>query len=177
MRSLNSQLKVLTVATFFLFGLCAGAWAQELKQLKLTDKQVLSFIAAQPDFEPLSSKLFEGGEKPDAALLQKLETLAKKHSFADFAEYEDVGANISMVLDGLDTESGTYSEPLDRMKKELEEVKADDALSAKDKKIAIEDLTDDIAAAAPIKYKENIAVVQKHLPALEKLSPDDGDNP
>ncbi len=63
---------------------------------------MIAFITAQKDFQPLAGKLLEGGDKPNDALLGELETIAKKHGFASFTEFEDVGANITLVLDGLD---------------------------------------------------------------------------
>lgn len=163
---------------------CAGLglWAlggsearaqDDLKQIELNDKLVSSFIAAQKDFAPLSSKLAEGGDKPDAALTAQLEEIAKKNGFASFAEFEDVGANITIVLDGLDRSSGTYTDPAEKMKKELEEIKADDSIPADDKKLAVDDLTQEIAAAQPLKYKNNIDVVKKHIAELEKLIPEE----
>ena len=96
-KSLVAAVALLGSAAFAL-----GASAQEIKQMQLSDKQIESFIAAQKDFAPLASKLLEGGEKPNDALTAELEGVAKKHGFASFAEYEDVGANISIVLEGLD---------------------------------------------------------------------------
>src|SRR3990172_6913393 len=91
--------------------------------MQLTDKQVASFIEAQKDFAPLSGKLLEAGEKPDDALVKQLEDIAKKHGFASFTEFEDVGANITIVLDGLDRKTGAYTDPIEKMKQELEEIK------------------------------------------------------
>lgn len=168
------------VASLSLLGLAAlatGASAQEIKQMQLSDKQVESFIAAQKDFAPLASKLLEGGEKPNDALTAELEGVAKKHGFASFAEYEDVGANISIVLEGLDRKSGTYTDPVDKMKKELEDIKADSSIPDEDKKLAIDDLNQEIAAAQPLQYKDNIEVVKKHREAIEKLIPEEGEAP
>lgn len=169
--------KVLAAAVAALGVLAVGtiAGAQEIKQMQLTDKQIESFIAAQKDFAPLASKLLEGGEKPDDTLTAELETVAKKHGFANFAEYEDVGANISIVLEGLDRKSGTYTDPVDKMKKELEDIKADSSIPEEDKKLAIDDLNQEIAAAQPLKFKDNIDVVKKHREAIEKLIPEEGD--
>ena len=50
---------------------------EELKQIELTDKQVAGFIAAQKDLQPLSSKLLEGGDKPDDALKGELDAIAR----------------------------------------------------------------------------------------------------
>jgi lipase chaperone LimK len=177
MSSFNSRLKALTVAFCVGAGMaCAGATgavAQELKQIELTEEKVVAFIAAQKDFAPLAGKLAEGGETPDAALTKQLEEIAKKHGFASFAEFEDVGANVTIVLDGLDRQSGTYTDPVEKMKKELDEIKADATIPADDKKLAVDDLTQEIAAAQPLKYTSNIEVVKKHISEIEQLIPEE----
>jgi hypothetical protein len=168
-----ATLAAVVCAGLGLLGLGAGAHAQELKQIELNDKLVSAFIAAQKDFAPLSSKLAEGGDKPDASLTAQLEEIAKKNGFANFEEFEDVGANITIVLDGLDRSNGTYTDPAEKMKKELEEIKADASIPAEDKKLAVDDLTQEIAAAQPLKFKGNIDVVKKHIAELEKLIPEE----
>lgn len=165
------------IAALSVLAIGANAVAQEIKQMQLTDKQIEAFIAAQKDFAPLASKLLEGGEKPDDGLTAELETVAKKHGFTNFAEYEDVGANISIVLEGLDRKSGAYTDPIDKMKKELEDIKADTSIPEDDKKLAIDDLSQEIAAAQPLQFKDNIEVVKKHRAAIEKLIPEEGEIP
>jgi hypothetical protein len=139
----------------------------------LTDQQVTAFIAAQKDFAPLASKLVEAGESPDEALTKELEDIAKKHGFASFAEFEDVGANITLILDGLDRSSGTFTDPVEKMKKELEDIKADDSIPPEDKKLAVDDLTQEIAAAKPLEHKGNVEVVKKHVAEIEALIPEE----
>jgi hypothetical protein len=174
MRTFLRQIQTLSLALFAGIGMSVAASAQEFKQVQLSEKQVQSFIEAQKDFAPLSSKLVEGGEKPDEGLKKQLEDVAKKHGFASFSEFEDVGANITIVLDGLDRASGNYTDPVEKMKKELEEIKADDSIPADDKKLAIDDLTQEISAAQPLKYKENVDIVKKHIADLETLMPEEG---
>lgn len=176
MRHALRNFAALIIATC-LTGLGGSAFAQEIKQMQLNDKQVESFIAAQKDFAPLASKLLEGGEKPSDNLIGELEAVAKKHGFATFAEYEDVGANISIVLEGLDRKSGEYVDPVEKMKKELDDIKADTSIPEEDKKLAIDDLNLEIAAAQPLKFKENVEVVKKHRDAIEKLIPEEGEAP
>ncbi len=149
------------------------ARAQEFKQIELNDKLVVSFIAAQKDFQPLSSKLAEGSDKPDEALTKELEEIAKKNGFASFAEFEDVGANITLVLDGLDRKTGAYTDPVEKMKKELEEIKADTTIPADDKKLAVDDLTEEIKQSEPLKFKGNIDVVKAHIKEIEELIPEE----
>jgi hypothetical protein len=175
MRHFFRNFTAVLIASLIVFG--AKVRAQEIKQIQLSDKQVESFIAAQKDFAPLASKLLEGGEQPSETLLAELEAVAKKHGFASFAEYEDVGANISIVLEGLDRKSGEYVDPVEKMKKELEDIKADTSIPEEDKKLAIEDLNLEIAAAQPLKFKENVEVVKKHRDAIEKLIPEEGEVP
>jgi hypothetical protein len=151
----------------------SGLSAQEFKQVELNDKLVTSFISAQKDFAPLASKLVEGGDTPDEALTKELEDIAKKHGFASFEEFEDVGANITLVLDGLDRSTGKFTDPIEKMKKELEEIKADASIPAEDKKLAVDDLTQEIAAAQPLKHTGNIDVVKKHVDAIEALIPEE----
>jgi len=168
-----SLARVLGLGATFAAAGSLGAAAQEFKQIELTDQMVTSFIAAQKDFAPLASKLAEGGETPDAALTKDLEDIAKKHGFKDFAEFEDVGANITIILDGLDRTAGTYTDPVEKMKKELDEIKADDSIPPEDKKLAVDDLTQEIASAEPLKFKANIDVVKKHIAAIEELIPEE----
>lgn len=158
-------------------GLCVSqvrtAAAEDFKQIELTDKLVTSFIAAQKEFQPLSSKLAEGSDKPDEALTKELDDIAKKNGFQNFTEFEDVGANITVVLDGLDRKTGTYTDPVEKMKKELEEIKADSTIPAEDKKLAVDDLSEEIKTAQPLKFKGNIDVVKAHIKEIEELIPEE----
>jgi hypothetical protein len=161
-------------------GLAAVIWSgtsraqdvEELKQIELSEKQVAGFIAAQTDLQPLSAKLLEGGDRPDDALKGELDNIAKKHGFANFDDMEIVGANISIVLDGLDPKTGDYTDPVEKMKLELENIKADASIPEDDRKLVIEDLNQEIAAAKPLQFQSNIEVVKKFQPDLEKLTVD-----
>ncbi|MGL4397592.1 MAG: hypothetical protein ACRCS9_13710 [Hyphomicrobium sp.] len=146
----------------------SAAMAQDLKQIKLTDTQVKSFIAAQGDLAGIASKIQAAGDKPDPALQTELETIAKKHGFTDFAELDDVAANISMVMAGLDSQSGDYVDPVEALQKELEDVKKDDSIPEADKKQLVEELTEAISTTPPLQNKENIEVVKVHRAEIEK---------
>ena len=91
-----------------------------INQIKLTEAQVKSFIAAQPDLVDVLPKLQKADDTPDAALEAELDGIAKKHGFSDFSELDDVAANISLVMSGLDTQSGQFNDPVEALKKELE---------------------------------------------------------
>jgi hypothetical protein len=146
----------------------SGVGAQDINQIKLTEKQVQGFIAAQKDLTGIAGELQAAGDKPDAKLQSKLEDIAKKQGFATFAELDDVAANISLVMAGLDPQSGEFSDPIEMLKKEMEEIKADNSIPAKDKKQMLEELAEALKTTPPLKYSENIAVVKKHREAIEK---------
>ena len=78
-----------------------SAAEQDVKQIKLTDEQVQHFIAAQTDLASIASKIQAAGDSPDPALQAELEGIATKHGFGNFAELDDVAANISIVMAGL----------------------------------------------------------------------------
>src|SRR5690242_780213 len=73
---------------------------EDVKQIKLTEDQVKNFIAAQPDLASIATKIQAAGDKPDPALQAELEGIATKHGFGNFAELDDVAANISIVMAG-----------------------------------------------------------------------------
>jgi hypothetical protein len=145
-----------------------GATAQEVKQIKLSDTQVTNFIKAQGDLASMASKIQAAGEKPDPALQAELEGIAKKHGFNDFAELDDVAANISIVMAGLDTQTGNFTDPVEALQKELEDVKKDESIPEADKKQLVEELTEAIKTTPPLQNKENIEVVKTHRADIEK---------
>lgn len=141
--------------------------AQDVTQIKLTEEQVKGFIAAQKDLAAVSSKLQEAGDKPDEALLAELETIAKKHGFKSFQELDDVIANISIVMAGLDPQTGTFTDPQEALKKELAEIQADASIPAEEKKQLVEELNEAIQTTPPLKHVENVEVVKKLRTEIE----------
>ncbi|HMN37468.1 MAG TPA: hypothetical protein PKD49_07115 [Hyphomicrobium sp.] len=151
-----------------ILGLLGAAQAQEVKQIKLTEAQVKSFISAQGDLAAIASKIQSAGEKPDPALQAELEDIAKKHGFKDFAELDDVAANISIVMAGLDAQTGNFVDPVDALQKELEDVKKDESIPEADKKQLIEELSEAIKTTPPLQNRENIDVVKAHRAEIEQ---------
>src|SRR5262245_43491997 len=97
--------------------------ATALKQIRLTEKQVQSFLAAQKQIAPLAEKLESMGDKGDPALEKQVEQIAKSNGFATLEELGNVGSNISVVLAGLDPTTGEFTEPPDQIRKEIDEIK------------------------------------------------------
>jgi hypothetical protein len=145
----------------------AAAPDEPVKQIQLTEAQVKSFISAQPDLAGVAGKLQEAGEKLDPALQAELDAIAKKHGFANFGELDDVAANISIVMAGLD-QSGEFTEPVEALKKELSEVEADSSIPDDDKKQLVDELNEAIKTTPAVEHKENIDLVKAHRAEIEK---------
>lgn len=146
----------------------AAPEAKEVKQIKLTEAQVGNFIKAQSDLAAIASKIQAAGEKADPALQAELEGIAKKHGFSTFEELDDVAANISIVMAGLDTQTGEFTDPVEALQKELDDVKKDDSIPEADKKQLVDELSEAIKTTPPLENKENIEVVKSHRAEIEK---------
>jgi hypothetical protein len=141
---------------------------QDVKQIKLTDDQVKHFIAAQTDLASIESRMQSAGDEPDPALQAELEKIAKKNGFSNFAELDDVAANISLVMAGLDTETGNFVDPVDGLRKQLQDVQNDKTMPEADKKQLVDELKEAIETTPKLEYKENIDIVKAHRAEIEK---------
>jgi len=140
-----------------------------VKQIPLTAKHVEGFIAAQKDMATVAEKMQGNSDKPDPKVQAELESIAKKHGFASFAEYDDVAANISMVMAGIDPQTKAFTEPQIAIKKEIEEVTADKSIPEKEKKQMLDELNDALKSAAPIQFPSNIEIVTKYYDKIDAV--------
>lgn len=146
----------------------ALAPAPEINQVRLNDKQVVGFLGAQKDLVAITAKLEAAGDTIDEKLQKELDEIGKKNGFKDFADFEEIRANIMMVLAGIDPDNGEYSDPIELIKKDIEAIKADKALSDADRKVQLEEMSDALKEMQPLKFKENIDVVKKHAKAIDE---------
>jgi hypothetical protein len=146
----------------------AQAPQDDVKQIKLSDEQVKRFIAAQTDLAAIASKIQAAGDTPDPALQAELESIATKHGFGNFAELDDVAANISIVMAGLDSSTGNFVDPVEALKKERDDVQKDSSIPDADKKQLMDELTEAIGTTPKLEYKENIEIVKAHKAEIEK---------
>lgn len=156
-----------------LFGMASTpslAADEPFKQLKLEEKMIKGFIGAQKDMADLAQKNPPPQDgKPDPKIQAELESIAKKHGFGSFAEFDDVAFNISIVMGGLDPQTGAFTDPITAIKKEIEEVKADKSIAEKDKKQMLEELNEALRTTEPIKFPENIEVVKKYREKIDAV--------
>jgi hypothetical protein len=98
-----------------------GATAQQVKQIKLTEKHIQGFMAASKDM----AQLYEGAnpDKPDPKVEAQAGVVAKKNGFASLAEYDGASMNISMIMSGIDPQTKKFTEPPEQIKNEIAALK------------------------------------------------------
>jgi hypothetical protein len=142
-----------------------AATAQEVKQIKLTEKHIQGFMAASKDM----AQLYEGADpdKPDPKMEAQAAAVAKRNGFASLAEYDDASMNISMIMSGIDPQSRKFTEPPEQIKREIAALKADKSVLEMEKREGLAQLEAALKNAKPIQFKENIALVKY----FDKLAP------
>ena len=158
---------IVAVALTHLIGVAAAQNA--VKQIKLTDQQIEGFINAQKDMSAVAEKMQSNSDKPDPKVQAELEAVAKKHGFASFAEYDDVAANISMVMAGIDPQSRAFTEPKVAIQKEIDEVKGDTSIPEKEKKQMLDELAEALKSAQPIQHPANVELVKKYWEKIDAV--------
>jgi hypothetical protein len=141
-----------------------AATAQEVKQIKLTDHHIQSFMTAYEDI----AKVYDGAEadKPDPKLEAQAEAVAKKHGFSSLAQYDDVSMNITMIMSGIDPQTKRFTEPPEQIKNEIAALKADKSVPEAEKKEGLAELEAARRSARPIRFKENIGLVLQYFDQL-----------
>ena len=105
-------------------------------------------------------------DPPDPKHQAELEAIAKKNGFKDFAEYDDVAANIP-VMGGIDPQSKQYVDPQTAIKKEMAEVAADKTIPEKEKKDLLKELEEALTTAQSVQYPSNIELVRKYYDKID----------
>jgi hypothetical protein len=145
------------------------AAAPEINQVRLNEKHIQGFLGAQKDLIAITAKLEAAGDTIDDKLQNELDDIGRKHGFKDFADFEEIRANVMMVLAGIDPDNGEYSDPIELIKKDIEAIKADKALSAEDRKTQLEEMNEALKEMQPLKFKENIDVVKKYAKQIDEV--------
>jgi hypothetical protein len=143
------------------------ASAQEVKQIRLTEKHMQGFIAVFEDVAQLYDRASQ--DKPDPKLEAQAEALVKQNGFANLAEYDDVSMNIALIMAGIDPQTKKFTEPPEQIKQQIDAVKSDKSIPEAEKKEDLEQLGTALKSAKPIQFKDNISLVRKYYDRLTEL--------
>ena len=72
-----------------------------------------------------------------------------------------------MVMTGMDSKTKVFTEPAIAIKEEIQEVTANKALPAEEKKQMLEELNEALKSAQPIQFPSNIELVKKHYDKID----------
>ena len=160
----------------FALALCVPgtAAAQEVKQIRLTEKHIQGFIAADDEM----AKIYGANvDNSDPKVRAQGDAVARKNGFASLAEYDDVSVNIAILMSHIDPKTRKFTEPAERIRGEIAALKADKSVSDEGKKEALAELDMALKGAKPIQFKDNIALVTQYydklLPLMQVLGPSD----
>jgi len=137
-----------------------------VKQIRLSEQQVQSFIAAYKDMAAASGSALR---HPNPKVRAASEIIAKKSGFKDFANYDEVAANILMIFAGINPKTRQYTDPQTAVKKKIAEISADKGLRATDKKELLHEFKKRLNAAEPIQYPSNIELVEKYYDQINSI--------
>jgi hypothetical protein len=143
----------------------AVAWsapaAAQPPQIPLTAEQVEGFIKGNREVSALFAKI-EDAESPDPKMLDALDEAARKYGFKDFADFDQVAETIDVVMEGIDPRTRQFTQPPDRIKKQIAEAEANKRLSEEDRKELLEELHDALEGAQVVQHPDNVALVIKY---------------
>jgi metal-dependent amidase/aminoacylase/carboxypeptidase family protein len=137
-----------------------------VKQIRLTERQVQSFIAAHKDMTAAAGSTLR---QPNRKVRAESEIIAKKSGFEDFAEYDEVAANILMIFAGINPQTRRYTDPQTAMKQKMAEITADKTLATIEKKELLNEFKKRLNAAQPIQYPSNIELVKKYYDQIHPI--------
>lgn len=139
-------------------------------QIKLTEKHVEGFIAAQKEMSAVVEKMMQSAvflNSANARYEAELKAVTKKHGFKNFAEYEAVAASISLVMAAIDSQTKVFTDPPTAIRQELEDVTAAKNIPNSEKKKLLRSLTLALRAARPIQFPTNVELVQKYYDKID----------
>lgn len=142
-----------------------GTPEEPIKQIALTEKQIKDAIRAQKDIEAATANPPEN-TAADQKSSGQLDDVATKYDFTSYDEYQNVMANISLVLDGFDSTTKKYVGFEAIIKAQIKKIEADKTKADKDKKLAIKDLNVALKSPPKIENRANIDLVTKHYDEL-----------
>jgi len=143
---------------------------QSFKQVKLTENHIKGFLGAQKEIAALAQQQSgQPTDKPDPKVQGEIEAIAKRHGFQSFVDFDDVAFNISLVMGGLDPQTGAFTDPIAAINKEIADITADKSIPEKDKKQMLDELNEALKSTPPLQYPENVEVVKKHRAEIDKV--------
>jgi hypothetical protein len=175
------RLTIVSMAVAFVSFPISAPARDAVTQIKLTEKHVEGFIAAQKDMSAVVEKMMPGAvfsNSANARYEAELRAVTNKHGFKNIAEYEAVAASISLVMAAIDSQTKVFTDPPTAIRQELEDVTTAKNIPKSEKKKLLRSLTLALRAARPIQFPTNVELVQKYYDKIDvtTIAAHDGDS-
>jgi len=146
-------------------------------QIQLTEKNVEDFIAAQKDMSALAEKIRGAVKQASGKYKVERDAVTKRYGFRDYAEYDAVAINISMVMAAIDPQTKEYADPQTAIKKEIDDVRTDRTIPNNQKKQLLAELHEALKSAPSVQFPSNIELVRKYYDKIDVMiiSANDGE--
>jgi hypothetical protein len=175
------RLTIVSMAVAFVSFPISAPARDAVTQIKLTEKHVEAFIAAQKDMTTVVQKMMQRAvfsNSANARYEAELRAVTNKHGFKNFDEYKAVTASISLVMAAIDSPTKVFTDPPTAIQQELEDVTAAKNIPNSEKKKLLRSLTLALRAARPIQFPTNVELVQKYYDKIDvtTIAAHDGDS-
>ena len=140
------------------------------RQVKVTERQIQGFIAAQNDVSAVVRKVEDWDSADCARYEAELNAVTKKHGFKSLGQYDVVANNISIVSAAIDPQTRMFTDPRKANENEIKDVMANETISNSDKKGLLKELAPAMRAAQRVRFRRNIALVLKYYDKLERAT-------
>jgi hypothetical protein len=168
--AMHQMLRLIIAAMAVVFVSTSVQAQVAVTQIKLTEKHVAGFIAAQKDMSAVVEQVMQGtvlSNSANAKYEAELRSVIKKHGFKNFAEYEAVTASIYSVMASIDPQTRVFTDLRTAIKRELVGVNSEKNVPNSEKKKLRESLILALRAARPIQFPTNIQLVQRYYDKIE----------
>ena len=159
------RLTIVAMAVAFVSFPISAPARDAVTQIKLTEKHVEAFVAAQKDMSTVVERMMQRAvfsNRANARYEAELRAVTNKYGFKNFDEYKAVTASISLVMAAIDSQTKVFTDPPTAIQQELEDVIAAKNIPNSEKKKLLRSLTLALRAARHIKFPTNIELVQKY---------------
>ena len=162
------RLTAAAVAVIFV-GFPISTPAQVATQIMLTQRHVEGFIAVQKDMSEVLERMQRTAfsDLANGNYKAQLKAITRKRGFKNFAEYEVIAANISMLVAAIDPQTKEFADPQAAIKKEFEDVRADKTIAENEKKRLLSELNAALKSTQSIQYPTNIELVKKYYDQID----------
>jgi hypothetical protein len=166
---MHQMLRLIVAAMAVVFVSTSVQAQVAVTQIKLTEKHIDGFIAAQKDMSAVVEQVMQGtvlSNSANAKYEAELRSVIKKHGFKNFAEYEAVTASIYSVMASIDPQTRVFTDLRTAIKRELVGVNSENVPNSEKQKLR-ESLILALRAARPIQFPTNIQLVQRYYDKIE----------